>query len=140
MRTLCLMALTGLAALACCGAPGADRNTAAVAPEPGAVASAAARAAVADTAAAVAPDAGVRANWHLVEVYCEKCHNAIDWAGGVAFDTMSPDSVPADAAIWEKAIRKLGGSIMPRRGSRNPTRPHATPWCSRCRVTWIKRR
>ena len=114
------MALTGLAALACCGAPGADRNTAAVAPEPGAVASAAARAAVADTAAAVAPDAGVRANWHLVEVYCEKCHNAIDWAGGVAFDTMSPDSVPADAAIWEKAIRKLGGSIMPPPGKPQP--------------------
>jgi len=101
------MALAGLAALACSGAQGADRNTAAAA-------------AVAPTAAAAAPDAAVRANWHLLEVYCEKCHNATDWAGGVAFDTMSPDSVPADATIWEKAIRKLGGSIMPPPGKPQP--------------------
>jgi hypothetical protein len=67
-----------------------------------------------------ASGSSVSAHWSLVEDYCEKCHNATDWAGGVAFDTMSPDSVTADAEIWEKAIRKLGGSIMPPPGKPQP--------------------
>ncbi len=69
-----------------------------------------------------APASSVGAHWRLVEDYCEKCHNATDWAGGVAFDTMSPDSVAADAEIWEKAVRKLGGSIMPPPGKPQPDR------------------
>ncbi len=59
-------------------------------------------------------------NWHVLEDYCEKCHNTTDWAGGVAFDTMSPDSVPADAEIWEKAVRKLRGTMMPPPGKPQP--------------------
>src|SRR6185312_4243128 len=103
MRTLSLVALAGLVAFACAGA-----QVAAAAPDAG--------------VGPGMPGAGapVRANWHLLEVYCEKCHNATDWAGGVAFDTMAPDSVPADAAIWEKAVRKLGGSIMPPPGKPQP--------------------
>jgi len=62
----------------------------------------------------------VAANWHLLNDYCVKCHNATDWAGDVAFDTMTPDSVAADAEIWEKAVRKLGGSIMPPPGKPQP--------------------
>src|SRR5512146_2888161 len=106
MRTLFLMALAGFAALACSGAPAAT----AASPDAG----------VDGRAGAASPEAGVRANWHLLEVYCEKCHNTTDWAGGVAFDTMSPEAVPADAAIWEKAVRKLGGSIMPPPGKPQP--------------------
>ncbi len=36
-----------------------------------------------------------------------------DWAGGVAFDSMSPDDVPTVAKVWEDAIRKLQGGFMP---------------------------
>ncbi|MEO8308571.1 MAG: hypothetical protein ABI616_11105, partial [Pseudomonadota bacterium] len=48
--------------------------------------------------ASAAPVAGPAANtggdvhaqqWKLVEGYCFKCHNTEDWAGSVAFDTMS---------------------------------------------------
>ena len=51
--------------------------------------------------------------WELVQHYCVECHNVIDWAGGVAFDSMSPDEIPKDAKVWEDAIRKLQGGFMP---------------------------
>lgn len=70
--------------------------------------------------AAAAPDASVKASWPLIENYCEKCHNATDWAGGVAFDTMDPAQVGTDAEIWEKALRKLRGGLMPPPGKPQP--------------------
>jgi hypothetical protein len=69
--------------------------------------------------AAPAPVA-VEANWHLLNDYCVKCHNATDWAGGVAFDTLQPESVADDAEVWEKAVRKLRGMMMPPPGKPQP--------------------
>ena len=66
------------------------------------------------------PPGTVGANWHVLQDYCGDCHNSSDWAGGVAFDTMSPDAVPADAEIWEKAVRKLRGNMMPPPGKPQP--------------------
>jgi mono/diheme cytochrome c family protein len=51
--------------------------------------------------------------WHFFDQYCSKCHNSTDWAGGVAFDTMSADGIADDAKIWEEAVRKLRGRLMP---------------------------
>ncbi len=58
--------------------------------------------------------------WGFLEQYCSKCHNTIDWAGGVAFDAMKPSQVPADAKVWEAAIRKLSGRLMPPPGHPQP--------------------
>ena len=58
--------------------------------------------------------------WNLLEQRCAKCHNSTDWAGGVAFDTLSIDSLPADAATWETTIRKLRGRLMPPPGETQP--------------------
>jgi hypothetical protein len=58
--------------------------------------------------------------WDLLEPLCGKCHNSTDWAGGVAFDAMSPDDIHADAEVWEKAIRKLRGRLMPPPGEDQP--------------------
>jgi Protein of unknown function (DUF1592)/Protein of unknown function (DUF1588)/Protein of unknown function (DUF1585)/Protein of unknown function (DUF1587)/Protein of unknown function (DUF1595)/Planctomycete cytochrome C len=76
-------------------------------------------------APSVAPEAPVAADdtqkhWSVVEHYCFKCHNAEDWAGSLAFDTMSLDDPPADAEVWEKAIRKLRGRLMPPPGKPQP--------------------
>jgi hypothetical protein len=60
--------------------------------------------------------------WQLVENYCFECHNALDWAGGVAFDTMSADGVPEEAKVWEAAIKKLKGGLMPPPGNKQPER------------------
>src|SRR5665213_3682870 len=69
-------------------------------------------AAIAANTSAPPADAS-HANWKTVQTYCFDCHNAEDWAGGVAFDTMGDDAVPADAKIWEQAVRKLRGGMMP---------------------------
>jgi hypothetical protein len=58
--------------------------------------------------------------WGFFEQYCEKCHNSTDWAGGVAFDAMSPDSIGADAKELEEAVRKLQGRLMPPPGKPQP--------------------
>ena len=58
--------------------------------------------------------------WGLLEKRCSKCHNSEDWAGGVAFDTMSSDDIATDAATWEKAVRKLRGRLMPPPGQTQP--------------------
>jgi hypothetical protein len=58
--------------------------------------------------------------WGFFEQYCEKCHNSTDWAGGVAFDAMSPDSVGDDAKELEEAVRKLQGRLMPPPGKPQP--------------------
>ena len=34
--------------------------------------------------------AGSAGHWDLLEQRCSKCHNSTDWAGGIAFDTMTP--------------------------------------------------
>jgi len=51
--------------------------------------------------------------WGLLKSYCNDCHNSEDWAGGVAYDTMSPTSVADDAKVWENTLRKLRGHLMP---------------------------
>jgi len=56
--------------------------------------------------------------WQLIEGYCFKCHNAEDWAGGVAFDTMSADSVGKEGKVWEAAVKKLKGGLMPPPGAK----------------------
>ena len=52
--------------------------------------------------------------WGFFDHYCGKCHNSTDWAGNIAFDTMSPGDIGgADAKTWEEAVSKLQGRLMP---------------------------
>jgi hypothetical protein len=62
----------------------------------------------------------VEPHWALLNNYCEKCHNATDWTGGVAFDTLQPQGIPQDAKIWEAAVSKLRGRMMPPPGEKQP--------------------
>jgi hypothetical protein len=66
------------------------------------------------------PHSGLEANWQLLQDYCVKCHNATDWAGGVAFDILQPEAAAEDADMWEKAVRKLRGTLMPPPGNPQP--------------------
>jgi hypothetical protein len=63
---------------------------------------------------------GFKGDWHMLQTYCVKCHNSEDWAGGVAFDTMNAGSAGDDAKIWEEAIVKLRGGLMPPPGKPQP--------------------
>ena len=76
----------------------------------------------ADTAAST-PSDEVHKNWGFLNQYCANCHNSTDWAGGVAYDTLSPDTVAADGEVWERAVRKLRGHMMPPPGEPQPDSP-----------------
>jgi mono/diheme cytochrome c family protein len=58
--------------------------------------------------------------WGFLSQYCTKCHNVEDWAGGVAFDTMSPADIPDQAEIFEHMVAKLRGRLMPPAGKPQP--------------------
>jgi hypothetical protein len=74
------------------------------------------------------------AQWNLVQRYCTECHNVQDWAGGVAFDSMSPDQVPTDAKVWEDAITKLQGGFMPPPSAKQHPDHHAVAEL----VSWLE--
>src|SRR5689334_6247313 len=56
----------------------------------------------------------------MLNTYCVGCHSAAGRAGGVAFAGMSLNDIGSNAEIWEKAVRKLRGRLMPPPGSRQP--------------------
>ena len=77
--------------------------------------------------------AGPAPSWAFFGEYCSKCHNAEDWAGGIAFDTLSEAEIPRNAEIMEKVIRKLRSQQMPPGGNPRP----ATP-LSQSFVAWME--
>jgi uncharacterized protein DUF1592/uncharacterized protein DUF1588/uncharacterized protein DUF1595/uncharacterized protein DUF1585/uncharacterized protein DUF1587 len=52
----------------------------------------------------------------IVDKYCLNCHNEMDFAGELAFDTLDIEHVGKDANVWEKAVRKLRVRAMPPHG------------------------
>ncbi len=58
--------------------------------------------------------------WKVIEDYCFKCHNTDDWAGSVAFDTMSVGEIPQEGKVWEATIKKLKSGLMPPPGEKQP--------------------
>src|SRR5580704_7330808 len=71
---------------------------------------------VADGQGAAANAAGDKVFTNLVNSTCVKCHNADDWAGSVAMDTMDLSHVGQNPEVWEKAIAKLSSRLMPPAG------------------------
>ncbi len=56
----------------------------------------------------------------LVKQYCVGCHNNIVKTGGVTFQGITADSIAKDPELFEKAVRKLRGRVMPPPGARQP--------------------
>lgn len=56
----------------------------------------------------------------LVDNYCVSCHNAEDWAGSLALDTMDLQRVDEDPRTWEMTVNKLRGRLMPPAGQKQP--------------------
>src|SRR6516225_1493884 len=55
-----------------------------------------------------------------ISAYCTTCHSSRVKSGGLALDNLNVDAVANDAAIWEKAVRKLRGRLMPPPGAKQP--------------------
>ena len=73
--------------------------------------------AIGQAPAAAAPDPHRR----LVNTYCVGCHNAKLKTGGLVLEGLNTKPVAsADAAVWEKTLRKLRGHLMPPPGLPQP--------------------
>jgi mono/diheme cytochrome c family protein len=65
-------------------------------------------------------DRGAEQARKMLDTYCIGCHNSRAKAGGVALDTLPLDAVHDNADVWEKAVRKMRGRLMPPPTSRQP--------------------
>lgn len=70
----------------------------------------------------------------LIEKYCTACHNAKMSSGGTALDGIRAAHVAADAATWEKVLRKVRSGEMP---PPQLARPSAD--ASQAFVIWLER-
>ncbi|HUK32787.1 MAG TPA: DUF1592 domain-containing protein [Vicinamibacterales bacterium] len=66
-----------------------------------------------------------------VSRYCQGCHNDRTKSGGLSFEKMDFDNLPAGAAVWEKSLKKLRVGMMPPPASPQPdaaTRAALVSW------------
>jgi hypothetical protein len=69
----------------------------------------------------------------LLDQYCVTCHNQRSKTANVMFDTMDLANLAQDAKIWERALRKLRGGMMPPPGARQPERASLNAF-----ATWLE--
>jgi mono/diheme cytochrome c family protein len=55
-----------------------------------------------------------------IKQYCATCHNDRAKTAGVSFEGITPESIGQHADVFEKAVRKLRGRVMPPPGARQP--------------------
>ncbi len=79
------------------------------------------------------PGAGLGQHRALVNTYCTGCHNSRVKTGGLALDTVDLQAAADNAEIWEKALRKLRGNLMPPPGSPQPPQKDLDSF-----VTWME--
>ena len=67
-----------------------------------------------------AASAEVNPHQAMLNTYCTGCHNSRAKAGGLALDGLDLQAAADSAEIWENALRKLRGHLMPPPGSAQP--------------------
>ncbi|HMB74174.1 MAG TPA: DUF1587 domain-containing protein, partial [Gammaproteobacteria bacterium] len=60
------------------------------------------------------------AQWALVGQYCVDCHNDAEFTADVSFEGLGPNSIAEHAELFETAVRKLRGRMMPPPGEPQP--------------------
>ena len=63
---------------------------------------------------------GATAYRPVIDRYCIGCHSARQRSGGLVLEGMDLARVGADAATWEKVVRKLRTGVMPPVGMPRP--------------------
>src|ERR1043165_8275418 len=56
----------------------------------------------------------------LMKDYCAGCHSDKAKTGGVSFEGITAASISKDPELFEKAVRKLRGRVMPPPGAKQP--------------------
>ena len=70
------------------------------------------------TAAPQAP--GPQGQLATIQQYCVGCHNDRAKIAGVSFQGVTPESIGQHPDVFEKAVRKMRGRVMPPPGARQP--------------------
>ncbi len=83
----------------------------------------------AQTPAAAEPDPHLA----MLSKYCFTCHNSRVKTGGLALDSLDLQTPEQNAQIWEKALRKLRGRLMPPPGNPQPPQTDIDSF-----VTWME--
>ncbi|MDX1563490.1 MAG: DUF1587 domain-containing protein, partial [Gammaproteobacteria bacterium] len=55
-----------------------------------------------------------------IDRYCIDCHNNVDLTAEVSFEGMTADNIGDHAELYERAVRKLRGRVMPPPGEAQP--------------------
>jgi mono/diheme cytochrome c family protein len=55
-----------------------------------------------------------------IQQYCATCHNDRTKVAGVSFQGITPESIGQHPDVFEKAVRKMRGRVMPPPGARQP--------------------
>src|SRR5712691_7996482 len=63
---------------------------------------------------------GQLAQLATMQQYCVPCHNDRAKVAGVSFEGITPESIGQHADVFEKAVRKLRGRVMPPPNARQP--------------------
>jgi mono/diheme cytochrome c family protein len=69
----------------------------------------------------------------MLSTYCFTCHNTRAKLGGLALDGMDLQTPATDAHVWEKALRKLRGRLMPPPGNPQPSQTDVDSF-----VSWME--
>src|SRR3954452_14372331 len=69
----------------------------------------------------------------MLNTYCTGCHNSRANIGGLALDGLDLQAAADNAEIWEKALRKLRGHLMPPPGSPQPAQKDVDAF-----VSWME--
>src|SRR5215471_10201828 len=69
----------------------------------------------------------------MLNTYCVSCHNSRAKVGGLTLDGLDLQAAADNAEIWEKALRKLRGHLMPPPGSPQPAQKDVDSF-----VTWME--
>ncbi len=64
-----------------------------------------------------APAADAEKHVGTIKQYCVACHNDRAKTGGVSFEGVTAQSIGQHADVFEKAVRKLRGRVMPPRAT-----------------------
>ncbi len=66
------------------------------------------------------PAETVAEHWDVLDRYCTDCHNDLEYSGDLSLEQARPADVAEQPELWEKAVRKLRGDLMPPPGGPRP--------------------
>jgi hypothetical protein len=72
--------------------------------------------------------------WTMVQTYCLDCHSRAEASGGLVLEGRGPEDIAHDPRVFEAAVNKLRGRLMPPPGNPQPDQERVDSF-----VGWLER-